>query len=350
MKVSIYALEKLIKEHESNIANASRHIRDMEAGKITLSPLRVALNERTLEHSTAEYEKYKAIYDAIPEKEKEDARNLKAAQELLAKESYYKLQKIRLKRDKNLERNQRLEAMMILDEIPEDIHFDDAQLIEVAHTILKYNIRESVELVAELGVIRDEFEKKLDGLKDKEDLKHFNFLDTYIPIIILDFSSLTKSIEEAVILYNEKAKETMNDKEPTPLINFNGFPKYEDWWFEELFHNHHAYFSLYFWKERIKEICITEQQKELWEKIFSNWLMIKKILNTKDENAYDYNFIFDEMLKKYTKIEEEFDETVIEKDSKELLNEMKKVNLSKISSKHQDTTVYHNWKNTKSNN
>jgi len=349
MKTSIYALEKLIKEHESNIANASRHIRDMEAGKITLSPLRVALNERTLEHSTAEYEKYKAIYDAIPEKEKEDARNLKAAQELLAKESYYKLQKIRLKRDKNLERNQRLEAMMILDEIPEDIHFDDAQLIEVAHTILKYNIRESVELVAELGVIRDEFEKKLDGLKDKEDLKHFNFLDTYIPIIILDFSSLTKSIEEAVILYNEKAKETMDDKEPTPLINFNGFPKYEDWWFEELFHNHHAYFALYLWKETIKDICVTEQQKELWEKIFSNWLMIKKILNSKDENAYDYNFIFDDMIKKYAKIEEEFDLITLEKNEKQLLGEMQRTTFTKYIAEHVKATTYQKWKNTKSN-
>jgi hypothetical protein len=350
MKVSIYALEKLLKEYESNIANASKQLKDLDAGKITLSPLKIASVENTLEHSTAEYEKYKTIYDAIPEKEKEDFRNLQAVQELLAKESYYKLQKIRLKRDKNLKRNQRLEAMMILDEIPEDVHFDDAQLIEVTNIIIKYNARESVELVAELGVIRDEFDKRLDSLKDKEDLKHFNFLDTYIPIIILHFASLTKSIEETVILYNEKAKETVNDKEPTPLINFNGFPKYEDWWFEELFHNHHAYFALYFWKERIKEICITEQQKELWEKIFSNWLMIKKILNTKDENAYDYNFIFDDMIKKYSKVEEEFDFVVMETNEKQLLGEMKRTDITKKLLEHETITTYHKWKNTKSTN
>jgi hypothetical protein len=350
MKVSIYALEKLIKEYESNIANASKQLKDLDAGKITLSPLKIASVENTLEFSTAEYEKYKAIYDAIPEKEKEDFRNLKSVQELLAKQSYYKLQKIRIKRNLNLKRNQRLEAMMILDELPEDVHFEDAQLIEVTNIIIKYNARESVELVAELGVIRDEFDKQLEALKDKEDLKHFNFLDTYIPIIILHFASLVKSIEETIILYNEKENEKVGENEQPEFINFTGFPKYHDWWFDELFTTHEAYFGLYLWKETIKEMCITEQQKLLWEKIFSNWLMIKKILTTKDENAYDYNFIFDEMLKKYTKVEEEFNAEIIEKDSKELLDKIKKVNLSKFSLKHQDTTVYHNWKNTKSNN
>jgi hypothetical protein len=344
MKVSIYALEKLLKEYESNIANASKQIKDLDAGKITLSPLKIASVENTLEFSTAEYEKYKAIYDAIPEKEKEEFRNLKEVQELLAKQSYYKLQKIRIKRNLNLKRNQRLEAMMVLDEVPEDVHFEDAQLIEVTNIIIKYNARESVELVAELGVIREELDKRLEALKDKEDLKHFTFLDSYIPIIILHFASLVKSIEETILLYNEKEKEKVGENEQPEYINFTGFPKYEDWWFDELFTTHEAYFGLYLWKETIKNICLTEQQKLLWEKIFSNWLMIKKILTTKDENAYDYNFIFDDMIKKYAKIEEEFDDTLIEKDSKELVNEIKKVDLSKLSLKHHNITVYHNWK------
>ena len=344
MKVSIYALEKLLKEYESNIANASKQLKDLDAGKITLSPLKVASVENTLEFSTAEYEKYKAIYDAIPEKEKEEFRNLKEVQELLAKQSYYKLQKIRIKRNLNLKRNQRLEAMMILDELPEEVHFEDAQLIEVTNIIIKYNARESVELVAELGLIRDEFDKQLEALKDKEDLKHFNFLDTYIPIIILHFSSLVKSIEETIILYNEKASATQGEKEATPLIVFNGFPKYEDWWFEELFQNHQAYFALYLWKDSIKKICITEQQQELWEKIFSNWLMIKKILNSKDENAYDYNFIFDDMLKKYSKIEEQLDTIAIEANEKQLLIEMKKTDFTKNLLEHESTTIYQKWK------
>ncbi len=350
MKTSIYALEKLLKEYESNIANASKQLKDLDSGKITLSPLKVASVENTLEFSTAEYEKYKAIYDAIPEKEKEDFRNLQAVQELLAKQSYYKLQKIRLKRNLNLKRNQRLEAMMVLDELPEDVHFEDAQLIEVTNIIIKYNARESVELIAELGIIREEFDKRLEALKDKEDLKHFNFLDTYIPIIVLHFSSLVKSIEETIILHNEKAQETEGEKEPTPLINFNGFPKYEDWWFEELFQNHQAYFALYLWKEDIKEICMSEQQKGLWEKIFSNWLMIKKILNAKEENAFDYNFIFDDMIKKYSKVEEELDSTILEKNEKTLSNQMKRIDINKFKKEHESTTLYKNWKNNKSNN
>lgn len=347
MKVSIYALEKLIKEHETNIANASKQLKDLDAGKITLSALKIASVENTLDHSTAEYEKYKAIYDAIPEKEKEDFRNLKAVQELLAKESYYKLQKIRMRRNKNLKRNQRLEAMMVLDELPEDIHFDDEQLIDVTNIIIKFNARESVELVAELGTIREEFDKRLEELKDKEDLKHFHFLDTYIPIIILHFTSLVKSIEETITVYNEKAQLEQDQNEPTPLISFNGFPKYEDWWFEELFHNHQAYFALFNWKEKIREICISEQQKDLWEKIFSNWLMIKKLLNTKDENAYDYNFIFDDMIKKYTTVEEEFDNDLIIKNEVILFEEIKKINFSKFIAEHHNDTYYKTWKNGK---
>ncbi len=363
MKVSIYALEKLLKEYETNIANASKllkeyetnianaskQLKDLDAGKITLSALKIASVENTLEHSNAEYEKYKAIYDAIPEKEKEDFRNLQAVQELLAKESYYKLQKIRVKRNKNLKRNQRLEAMMVLDELPEDIHFDDTQLIEVTNVIIKFNARESVELVAELGTIREEFDKRIEELKDKEDLKHFHFLDTYIPIIVLHFASLVKSIEETIIVYNEKAQETQEEKTPTQPIIFNGFPKYEDWWFEELFLNHQAYFSLYQWKEKIKNICLSDQQKDLWEKIFSNWLMIKKILSTKDENAWDYNFIFDDMIAKYTKVEEEFDNEIRETNEKNLVEELKGIHLSKYLAEHHLSTYYQRWKNEKIN-
>ncbi len=237
MKVSIYALEKLLKEYESNISNASKQLKDLDSGKITLSPLKIASVENTLEFSTAEYEKYKAIYDAIPEKEKEEFRNLKDVQEMLAKESYYKLQKIRLKRNSNIKRNQRLEAMMILDELPQEIHFDDTQLLEITNIIIKYNVRESIELVAELAVIREEFNKRLEPLKDNQDLKHFDFLDTYIPIIVLHFGSLAKSIEETVTLYNEKAMQAKNENptEEVTLLSFSGFPKYASWWFDELF-------------------------------------------------------------------------------------------------------------------
>ena len=349
MKVSIYALEKLIKEYESNIANASKQLKDLDAGKITLSPLKIASVENTLEFSTAEYEKYKAIYDAIPQKEKEDFRELKDVQEMLAKQSYYKLQKIRIKRNLNLKRNQKLEAMMVLDEVPIEVKFDDAQLLEVANVIIKYNARESVELVAELGVIREEFDKRLDGLKDKEDLKHFHFLDTYIPIILLHFSILVKDIEETITLYNEKALETKGQVDEVALVNFVGFPKYEDWWFEELLKNHEAYFALYFWKYKIDEYCLTEQQKIIWDKLFTNWLMIKKILTSKDENAYAYNFIFDDMLQKYGKIDEEFEGEILQKNNEDLLKSMDDTDIFKHIAEHEIATVYSKWKkdNTK---
>lgn len=344
MKTSIYALEKLLKEYESNIANASKQLKDLDSGKITLSPLKIASVENTLEFSTAEYEKYKAIYDSIPEKEKQDFRELKDVQEMLAKQSYYKLQKIRLKRNLNLKRNQKLEAMMILDEIPNEVKFEDRQLIEVANVILKYNARESVELIAELAPIKDEFEKRLETLKDHEDLKHFHFLDTYIPIILLHFSLFTKELEENINLYNEKALETKGQKEELALIDFGGLPKYEDWWFEELFKNHEAYFALYSWKYKIDDYCVTEQLKIIWDKLFSNWLMIKKILTSKDENGYNYNFIFDDLVTKYGKLDEEQDTNNLEKNSENLKKHISQIDVFKYAAVHELNTVYSNWK------
>jgi hypothetical protein len=78
--------------------------------------------------------------------------------------------------------------------------------------------------------------------------------------------------------------------------------------------------------------------------------MIKKILNSKDENAYDYNFIFDDMIKKYSKIEEEFDIIAMETNEKQLIGEMKRADITKKLVDHDNTTMYHKWKNTKSTN
>jgi hypothetical protein len=344
--ISIYALEKLIAENETTIANCQKQLRDLEAGTIHLSAMKQASIEGSLEEATNNYNKYKETYDAIPEEEKEKFRELTRVQEGLAKQTYYKLQKIRLKRNKNLKRQQKIEAMMILDELPHGINFDDQELIELTDTIIKYNIREVVELEKELSEINDEFEKRLEVLEDEKDLKHFVYLDSYIPVILLHFKIFLEELQDTIDTFNSKLD--MNyEKDKQRHINFKGLPRYEDWWIEELFKNHQAYFGLYKWKDIIANFCVTEQLKELWEKIFSNWLMIKKILCTKDENAYDYNFIFDDMIRQYAELEEELNMENLQSMEKIVLNITKKEDFTKLKTEHRIDTTYYHWKKKK---
>lgn len=344
MKISIYALEKLLAEHEANINSAKKQLKDIESGAIQLSAMKIASVENTLEHSSNEYNRYKAIYDAIPEKEKEKYRNLKRVQEALAKQSYYKLQKIRLKKNVNIQRNQKLEAMMVIDELLDDIHFEDDQLIEVADLIIKYNIRDVVELEELLIAIRAEFKNQLDKLPDDKDLKHFSMLDNYIPILILYLHILVNDIKKSIEDYNNIAEQTNSNMEKKV---FKGIPKYEDWWINELFKNHQAYFGLYKWKHIITEQCITDHQKIIWDKIFNCWLMVKKLLNNKEENAFDYTFIFDDMVKKYAGLEEELDDKHLESMEKIIFDISQKTDFSKIAEKHEIHTTYEKWKKKK---
>lgn len=344
MDISIYALERLMKEHETNIANASKQLKDVDAGTIQLSALKIASVENTLEESQNEYNRYKAIYDAIPEDEKEKFKSLQRVQDGLAKQSYYKLQKIRLKRNLNLKRNQKLEAMMVIDELPNEIHFEDDQLINIAQVIIKYNVREVVELEELLISIKDEFHKQLEQLNDSEDLKNFTFLDTYIPVIILYMHVLFEDIKKSIEDYNNIIDE--KDSHMQKKV-FKGIPKYEDWWINELFINHQAYFALFKWKHIIEDLCVTDQQKIIWDKVFNCWLMIKKILNTKEENAYDYTFIFDQLLTKYVEIEEELEIDNIKSMEKIISDITKKEDFTQNHNKHEITTTYFNWKKSK---
>jgi len=338
MEVSIFALEKLIAENQEKISNCRKQLQDVQNGKITLSSMKLASVENTLEESSIAYETYKHMYDEIPKEQKDKYKELIRVQEALAKQTYYKMQKIRLKRNKNLTRDQKLEAMMIIDELPEEINFNDKELLEISQIVLKNNIRKVTDLENELVIIKNEFNSKINLLENNKDLKHFAFLDTYIPIIILHFSILIKNINELIIEHNLDSENK---------LKFSGLPKYEDWWIEELFINHQAYFALYKWKDIIKNQCINEQQEIIWNKIFNNWLMVKKILNSKDENAYDYNYIFDEMLEKYVNLEEEIDIVNLEAMEEIIKNITSKEDFTKNKYSHNIKTTYYTWKKEK---
>ena len=341
MEVSIFALEKLILENKEKISNCTKQLSDLRNGKITVSAMKQASIENTLEEATIAHNTYKEMYDNIPKEQKEKYKELIRVQEALAKQTYYKMQKIRLKRNKNLTRDQKLEAMMIIDELPENTNFDDKELLEISQIVIKNNIRKVNDLENELIGIKNEFNSKINSLPEQKDLKHFAFLDTYIPIIILHFSLLVQNINELIIEHNEE-----NENK----LKFLGLPKYEDWWIEELFINHQAYFALYKWKDIIKNQCLNEQQQIIWNKIFNNWLMIKKILNSKDENAYDYNYIFDEMIEKHAHLEEELDISNLESMEEIIKNITINEDFTKNKSLHNIQTTYYNWKKQKESN
>lgn len=336
MNLSIFALEKLIKENEEKMANSKKQLRAIESGEFKVSALKRASVEQALEESTKDYEMYKKLYDDIPSDQKEQFKELEKVEEALAKQTYYKLQKIRMKKNKNLNRKQILEAMMILDELPNDIHFDDKQLIEVANTVIKNNIREVVTLEEELKQIKDEFEQRVQKIKECTDQKYFTLFDTYIPILIVHFKLFIEDIQESI--------EEHNENNPENQKHFDGLPKYEDWWLEELFKNHQAYFALYKWSSIIESLCMTAQQKIIWHKLFTNWVSIKKMLNSKEENSYIYTSIFDDMLQKYGQMEEEFDLDNLESMDKIIEKTIQKEDFSQYKTVHEINTTYLQYK------
>ncbi len=357
---SVFALEELIAQSQRHVSNSQKQLKDAEDGNYILSPVKLASVENRLEESTADLEKYQKIYNEIPQEEKEKQRKMLKVQQALAKETYYKLQKMRIKKSHHIARNQKLEAMMIIDELPDDSHYDDKELISLSEIIIKNNIRDIIDIDERLEQIDKEFNQKLDRLEDNKDLKTFTFLDTYIPIVVLHFSIFVESIKDDIKKHNLELKKSkanlekkdliLKSKKSEPEIKeliFKGLPNYEDWWIEELFKNHQAYFGLYKWKTIIENQCITKHQKIIWDKLFSNWLMIKKILNNKDENAFDYNFIFDELVKKYAYLEEEMDIDNLKSMEKIVYNITAHEDFTKTKLYHEIDTVYFKWKNKK---
>jgi hypothetical protein len=340
METSIIALEQLVEENQLYIQNSKKQLAKIQSGAVEVSALKLASIENKLEEATNYFEKYSKILDAIPKEEKDRQKHLIEVQEALKKQSYYKLQKIRIKKNQNLHRNQKLEAMMIIDELPYETHFDDKELIEISDMILKNNIREVIDIDKKLTDITNSFNAKKDKFEEQKDLKHFAFLDTYIPIIVLHFSFLIEDINRSINEHNEDEK-NINNK-----LIFRGLPKFDDWWIEELFLNHQAYFGLYKWKSIISNQCITKQHKIIWEKIFNNWLMIKKILNSKEENAFEYNYLFDDLARTYIGLEEELDEENLKSMEKIVNNIIVKEDFTKMNTIHNKNTVYLQWKRT----
>ena len=226
--------------------------------------------------------------------------------------------------------------MLIIDELPEGIGFEDDILMAIAQRSLKLRLSLFEGIDETLKEIKEDFFAMLEGLSEEE-ISDLELLNQQICVNILHFSVLTSNIK-AILEEEEKPK-------------FSGFPKFEDWWIQELWVNHQAYFGLYKWKEIISKLCLTSDQKRAWDGIFANWVALKKYIATKGKLAYSYNYAFDTVLRTHCGLEEELATTSLHS-MEQLINKLTaQEDFTKLVSekKHQVITPYVEFKRKKIN-
>lgn len=254
--------------------------------------------------------------------------------EAIQRKNYYHYQKIRLKRDVTRTNDEKIEAMMIIDELPEDMGIEDADLFRVAEQSIKMHLSLHEKLDEKLTEIRKDFDDAIKDLKG-EHIKNLGMLNYRIPILILHFSVLVSNIEDN-LAENGKG-------------SFPGFPKFEDWWIKELWINHQAYFGLYKWKAIISSLCVTDDQKRAWDGISANWISVKKFINSKGLLAFEYNYAFDTVMREHSGLEEELATSSLES-MKEIVERLtKEEDFTAYQEDHETITAYLKFKREKLN-
>ncbi len=288
----IIALQSLIEEEEKRVSFAKHQLTDHESGTAKLTAMIKASTETRLEEASILLAKHKEMLNELLQQDIQELEEAERIKEAILRRNYYHYQKVRLKRDKVKSNDIKLEAMMIVDELPTDIQFEDKEIFDIAEKTVELHLRLHEGIDQELTSIQNELKTLLSSAIGRSiiDLGMINF---QIPIVVLHFSVLLSNIKENI--------------EEDNLEEFKGFPKFEDWWIKELWSSHQAYFALFKWKSIISNLCITSDQKRAWEIIFSNWIFIKKMLNGKGLLAYELNFAFDSLINSHAQLEEELD-------------------------------------------
>lgn len=327
---ALIAVQDLIKTNEERIKVLKAQINDYDSGEVKVSAMAYASAENALEQTINALEKNKSIYNALKEKDLLELEKEERIKEAIRRKNYYKYQKLRIKRSEDMDNSQKLEAMRIIDELPSDINIEDKELFEIVNTSIKLDLRLHDELENELSEIKEEF-NELIGNIDKEAINQIGMLQVYIPVLVLHLSVLVRDIQE-------------NIEEENSNTCFRGLPRFQDWWINELWLNHQAYFGLYRWKEIVSFLCVTDEQKDAWEVIFSNWIFIKKALNKKGDLAFEFNLAFDKMMEKFTGLEEELDLDNINSMDKIIQNITSKEDFHKFKHEHKVTTEFYEYK------
>lgn len=324
MKV-IIALEEMIKDNENVIKSIKKQLSNHESGESKLSFMGKASAETNLENAQEQLERHREKLKEFLTHDMSELEEKERVREAIERKNYLNYQKVRIKREVTKSNDEKLEAMLILDELKEDSFIDDRELFEIASKVISLNLTIHTELENKLNEIKKDFEDLIKDIKD-EDIRELGQLNSKIAIVTLHFHVLIANIKENI--------------EEDKLPAFKGLPKFEDWWIAELWENHQAYYGLYKWKAIITSLCISVDQKRAWSVIFSNWITIKKTLSNKGILAYYYSYAFDTLIRKHGELEEELATNSLK--SMETLMETlaKKEDFSKSPAKHTLVTNY----------
>ena len=287
---AIIAVQDLIKQNQNRIKILKQQLRAHEEGTSKLSAMAVASTEMGLEKSVEALEKNELILKELQKRDLMEIEKEELLKEAIIRKNYYKYQKVRLKRDLVMPNDQKLEAMMIVDELPHDVDIEDNEIFAIAEATINLNLRVHSELYDELVEIKKDWNEILKDVDD-DSIDKLGMINIHIPILVLHLSVLVSNIQENI--------------EENNLPEFKGLPAFEDWWISELWTNHQAYFGLYKWKSIVNSLCITADQKKSWNTIFSNWIFIKKLLHDKASRGFAYNFAFDQLIETHTTLTEE---------------------------------------------
>lgn len=339
---TIIVLKNLISETESKVKLFKRQLSEHESGVNKLSRVIKASTETNLLESTQKLETYsQMLKDAVTYIPKDDE-YMQELDNAVKKQQAYNVKQLRLKKIDYIliPSDKKLESMKIFDEfdLQENITEDNAFEIFISTNLVEDEKKEEYKAI--FKEINKDLNSMLKSINKNEDIYDLGILNYKIVILILNFHILTNSIKE---LLTPKIDETAQNQEK-PQTNFKGYPKYEDWWIDELCKNPEAYLALYKWKAIIDMFCITPANKLKWENIFKNWIFIKTLFNTKKERAYPYQYAFDVLVKKYCDLEEELEDENIESLENIIHNVILKEDMTSITKGHHLVTAYLKYK------
>jgi len=324
-------LENKIKLSESRISLAQKQLIDHENGTLSLSMMVQASTELTIEKNTFLLNKYKQKLRKLKAKDIKEIEIDEKNKDFIRENNYFKYQVQRLKHVKGKSQKEIDEALYILDELPFELKLEDIDIFTISHKSSELFLGIHSDLDDELMEIKSEFLFLVDN--DFNDTNNeLKLLNYRIPIVILQLRILLQNIRENL----DDAK--LNKKK------FTGLPKFEDWWIQELWINYQAYMGLFRWKQVVLNLCISTEQKRAFEIIFKNWILIKKILNTKGSFAYFYNYAFDEMICKYAELEEEYEEVNLDKMRDIVVKITDEEDFTTVSKEHDIMTPYMKFK------
>ncbi len=292
---SIIALEDLIKQNEARVKLQQRQLADHEAGVQKLSRVGKASAETNLDAANELVTKYKGMLEELQKHDIEELEEKQRLEAAIKRKKYFDNQSSRIESHSKASEDEKLEAMMIMDELPAEVNFEDKEKFVIASKSIELSITNHKELFEKLSTIRQDFEN-LTKNENEANITDLGMLNLQIPILVLHFFILLTNIKENIDKENlakKEAQKKKDSKEEIKEVHFVGFPKYEDWWIHELWGSHQAYFALYKWKSIINNLCATKDQKRAWSDIFDNWIFIKKMLNVKGELAFDFSYAFD---------------------------------------------------------